>query len=84
MCVCVCVCACVRACVCCDVCIPYIVFIYVQMCVFVYVSVCVFLYMHGMRVLDLYMHTYVCACICKSQTYFRDKVGFGRAKLHFQ
>ena len=72
-------------------CILYVVFMYVQM----WVSVCVSLYMHGMRVLDMCMHTYVCAyvhayvcmcvcaCICKSQTYFRDKVGFGRTKLHF-
>ena len=44
-------------------CIPYVVFMYVQMWVFVCVPVCVSLYMHGMRVLDMYMHTYVCAYV---------------------
>ena len=35
----------------------------VCICVYLCVSVCVSLYMHGMRVLDLYMHTYVCAYV---------------------
>ena len=35
----------------------------VCVCICVCVSVCVSLYMHGMHVLDLYMHTYVCAYV---------------------
>ena len=74
----------------CDVCILYVVFMYVQMWVFVCVSVCicVCLSVYAWHACSGFVHAYVCmcvcACICKSQTYFRNKVGFDRTKLHFQ